>query len=213
LSSRWAADPVGDGFVASLARPGRNITGLSIQATDTSGKQLELLREVIPNLRRLAIMGNVSYPAAVLELDEVRTIARTLGVEVAPLEIRQAEDIGPAVDALKDHSDALYVIGEPLTAANRVQINTLALGARLPTMYGWQEFVEAGCLMSYGPNFHELFRRAADYVDRILRGVKPSEIPVEQLTRFDLVVNLTTAKTLGLEIPSTVLARADEVIE
>ena len=208
-----AGDPVGSGLVASLARPGGNVTGLSIQATDLAGKRLELLREVVPGLRRLAIMANVGNPAAVLEMGEVQAAARTLGLEVATLEIRRAEDIAPAFEALKGRADALYVCADPLVNTNRIRINTLALGARLPTMYGDREYVEAGGLMSYGPNFPDLFRRAADYVDKILRGAKPGDLPVEQPTKFDLVINLTTAKALGLAVPPTLLARADEVIE
>jgi putative ABC transport system substrate-binding protein len=208
-----AGDPVGNGLVASLARPGSNVTGLSIQSTDSAAKKLELLREIIPGLRRLAIMANVDAPVAVLEMGEVQAAARTLGLEAVTLEIRRAEDIAPAIDALKGRADALYVCGDPLVITNRVRINTSALGARLPTTYNVKESVEAGGLMSYGPNFSDLFRRAADLVDKILRGAKPADIPVEQPTKFDLVINLTTAKALGLEVPPTLLARADEVIE
>ena len=173
-----------------LARPGGNVTGLSIQQTDLAGKRLELLREVVPGLRRLAIMANVGNPAAVLEMGEVQAAARTLGLEVATFEIRRAEDIAPAFEALKGRADALYVCTDPLVITNRIRINTLALGARLPTMHGLREYVEAGGLMSYGPNFPDLYRRAADYVDKILRGAKPADIPVEQPTKFDLVINL-----------------------
>jgi putative ABC transport system substrate-binding protein len=206
-------DPVGGGLVASLARPGGNVTGLSSQFTDLAGKRVELLREIVPGLRRLAIMANAGYPAAVLEMAEVQATARTLGLEVATLEIRRAEDIAPAFDALKGRADALYVCGDPLVITNRVRINTLALAARLPMMHGVRESVEAGGLISYSANFSELWRRAADLVDKILRGTKPGDIPVEQPTKFDLVINLTTAKALGLDIPGTLLARADEVIE
>ena len=206
-------DPLGSGLVASLARPGGNVTGLSIQQSDIAGKRLELLREVVPGLRRLAIMGNVGYPKAVLEMGEVQAAARTLGLEVAPLEIRRAEDIAPAFEALKGSADALYVVGDALVHANRTRIITFALSARLPTIFNNRDYVEAGGLMSYGPNFSDLFRRAADLVDKILRGTKPGDIPVEQPTKFDLVINLTTAKALGLEVPPTLLARADEVIE
>jgi ABC-type uncharacterized transport system substrate-binding protein len=206
-------DPVGGGVVASLARPGGNVTGLSIQATDTSAKRLELLREVVPNLRRLAIMGNVGFPQAVLEMREVQAVARTLGIEVAPLEIRRAEDIATAFEALKAQADALYIVGDALVNTNRTRILTFSLGARLPTSSFTREWVQAGGLMSYGPNIANLFRRAAELVDKILRGTKPGDIPVEQPTKFDFVINLTTAKVLGLEIPPTLLARADEVIE
>jgi len=208
-----ADDPVEAGFVASLARPGGNITGLSIQRADTLGKRLELLREVLPGLRRLAILANVGDPNTVREMGEVEAAARTLGLEVAKLEIRRAEDIAPAFEALKGGADALYVCGDPLVNTNRVRINTLALAARLPTMHFVKVYVEAGGLMSYGPNFADLFRRSADYVDKILRGAKPGNLPVEQPIKFELVVNLKTAKALGITIPQALLLRADEVIQ
>ena len=208
-----SGDPVGAGLVASLARPGGNFTGLSMLSADLAGKRLELLREVVPGLSRLAIMVNVGFPDAVLESGEVQAAAGTLGLEVLPLEIRQAQDIAPAFEALKDHADAIYVCTDALANANRIRINTLALGARLPTMHGYKESVEAGGLMSYGANLTDLFRRAGDYVDKILRGAKPGDIPVEQPTKFDLAINLTTAKALGLTVPPSLLARADEVIE
>jgi putative tryptophan/tyrosine transport system substrate-binding protein len=206
-------DPVGTGLVASLARPGSNVTGLANQISDTSGKKLEFLREVVPGLRRLAIMANVGNPASVLEMGEAQAAARKLGLEVSTSEIRRAEDIAPAFEALKDRADALYLGPDPLMNTNRIRVNILAVGARLPTMHGSREYVEAGGLMSYGTNLPDQFRRAADYVDKILRGAKPSDVPVEQPTKFDLIINLTTARALGLEIPPTVLARADEVIE
>jgi putative ABC transport system substrate-binding protein len=208
-----AADPVGSGVVASLARPGGNITGIALQQTDTVGKRLELMREVVPGLRSLAIMANVGFPDAVREIGVIKTAAGTLGLDVANLEIRRAEDIAPAFEWLKGRADALYVVGDALTATNRVRINTLALAARLPTMHSFREPVQAGGLMSYGPNFPDQFRRAADYVDKILRGAKPANIPVEQPTKFDFVINLTTARALGLTIPESFLLRADEVIE
>jgi len=172
-----------------------------------------LLREIVPGLRRLAIMANVEYPATALEMDQVQAAALALGVDPVALEIRRAEDIAPAFEALRDRADALYVVGDALVITYRVRLNTLALIARLPTIYFVREYVEAGGLMSYGPNFPDLFRRAADYVDKILRGAKPGEIPVEQPTKFDLVINLTTAKALGLTVPESFLLRADEVIE
>ena len=186
--------------MASLARPGGNVTGLSNQQTDLPGKRLELLREVLPSLRRLAIMANVDNPEAVLEMREVQELASTLGLEVATVEIRRAEDIAPAFEALKGRADALYVITDALVSTNRIRINTFALAARLPTMHGVRDYVEAGGLMSYGANYSDLFRRAGDYVDKILRGAKPGDIPVEQPTKFDLVINLTTAKALGLTV-------------
>jgi putative tryptophan/tyrosine transport system substrate-binding protein len=199
--------------VASLARPGGNVTGLSNQTNDLGSKRLELLREIVPDLRRLAIMANTGNAAAVLEMAEVEASARTLGLEVAAFEIRRAEDIAPAFQALKDHADVLYVVFEPLVNTNRVRINTLALAARLPAVSAFREFVAAAGLMSYGPNLPDLFRRAADYVDKILRGAKPGDLPVEQPTKFDLAINLTTAKALGLTIPEAFLLRTDELIE
>jgi putative ABC transport system substrate-binding protein len=207
------SDPVGNNLVASLARPGDNATGLSIQQTDTAGKRLELLREVVPGLGRLAIMANVADPGPMLEMREVQAMARALGLEVTTFEIRRSEDIAPAFEALAGRAEALYVCADPLLFTNRIRIITLARGARLPTMHGFREYVEGGGLISYGVNFPDLFRRAADLVDKILRGTKPADIPVEQPTRFDLVVNLKTAKALGLTIPESFLLRADEVIE
>ena len=208
-----ASDPVGSGLVASLARPGGNATGLSLQATDLAGKRLGLLREVIPGLHRLAIMGNVSYPAVVLEIGRAQAAARALGLDVATLEIRRAEDIAPAVKSLKGKADALYVSPDALAVANAPQLGNLALAARLPTMHAFREFVEVKGLMSYGANFPDLWRHAADIADKILRGAKPADIPVEQPTKFDLVINLTTAKALGLNMPPNLLTLADELIE
>ena len=208
-----AVDPLGGGLVASLARPGGNVTGLSVQGTDLAGKRTKLLRDAVPGLRRLAIMANVGYPEAAREMGEVQATARALGLTAALLEIRRAEDIGSAVESLKGHADALYVCTDGLVNANRVRINTLALAARLPTMHAHREYVETGGLMSYGPNYPDLLRRAADFVDKILRGAKPADLPVEQPTKFDLVINIVTAKALGLIISPLLLARADEVIE
>jgi putative tryptophan/tyrosine transport system substrate-binding protein len=208
-----AGDPVGNNLVASLARPGGNVTGLSNQSTDTAGKRLELLREVVPGLRRVAILTNAGNPSNVSELGEAQAAARTLGLELVIPEIRRVEDIAPAIETLKGRVDALYVQTDPLLTTNRIRINTLALSSRLPTMYSIREFVEAGGLMSYGPNFPDLFRRAAEFVDKILRGTKPADIPVEQPTKFDLVFNLTTAKALGIEIPPRLFFTANEVIE
>jgi putative ABC transport system substrate-binding protein len=208
-----ATDPVGAGLVASLARPGGNVTGLSLQQDLVAGKRLELLREMVPGLHRLAIMANLGSPGAVLELGEVQAAARTLGLEDTAVEIRAAEDIAPGFDSLKGRADALYICTDPLVITNRARIHTLAMGARLPTIYNSREYVETGGLMSYGPNWPDRWRRAAEIVDKILRGAKPADIPVEQPTKFDLVINLTTAKVLGLAVPPSVLAVADEVIE
>ena len=206
-------DPVGTGLVASLARPGGNATGLSNQSPDLASKRVELLRDVIPGLRRLAVMAYVSNPSCVLEMGEAQAAARKLGLEVTTSEIRRAEDITPAFEALRDRVDALYLCPDPLLMTNRTRINILAVGERLPTMHGLREYVEAGGLISYGSNFPDLLRRAADFVDKILRGAKPADIPVEQPTKFDLIINLTTAKALKLTIPEALLLRADEVIE
>jgi len=158
-------------------------------------------------------MGNVGNSAVELELSEVRSAALALGLEAAAFELRRAEDIVPAFDALKGRADALYVCSDALVFTNRIRVNTLAQGARLPTMYLLGEYVEAGGLMSYGPNLPHLYLRAAEFVDKILHGTKPADIPVEQPTKFDLIINLTTAKALDIEVPPTLLARADEVIE
>jgi putative ABC transport system substrate-binding protein len=211
--SRSAGIRVGSGYVTKLARPDGNVTGLSSQSTDLVGKRLERLREVVPGLRRLAVMANVGYSAGVLEMGQVQAATRALDLPVAMLEIRTASDIAPAFETLKDRADAIYVVTDPLVIASRIRINTFALGARLPTMHGFREGVEAAGLISYGPNFPDQFRRAAEYVDKILRGAKPADLPVEQPTRFDLIINLTTAKALGLNIPEGFLLRADEVIE
>jgi len=208
-----AVDPVGSGMVASLARPGGNVTGVSIQETELAGKRIELLREILPGLRRMAVIANVGYQASVLEVAEIRQVARKFGLDVEPLEIHRAEDIGPAFDKLGNQTQALYVCSSALFNANIARINSRALGARLPTINALREYVEAGGFMSYGTNNRELFRRAAEIVDKILKGAKPADLPVEQPTKFDLVINLSTAKALGLTIPEAFLLRANEVIE
>ena len=205
-----ASDPVGSGLVASLARPGGNVTGLSIQVPDLAGKRLEFLRQVLPDLRRLGIIGNFGHSA--VEASEAQAAARTLGLEVTLADIR-AEDIEPAFVALRDRVDALYVCSDTLTNLARVQIATSALAARLPSTFPFRAFAAAGGLMSYGPNIVNMYRRAAELVDKILRGGKPADIPVEQPTKFDLVINLKTAKALGLTVPDKLVAFADEVIE
>jgi putative ABC transport system substrate-binding protein len=209
-----ASDPVGSGLVASLSRPGGNVTGISVQAPELAGKRVELLREVLPGLRHLAIMANAGYRGAVLEMGEVEVAARALGLEAIRLEIRRAEDIAPAIAAHKNHADALYACADALVISNTSRISTLALGARLPTIYPSRRYLAGGGgLMSYGPSYPDLFRRTAEIVDKILRGAKPAEIPVEQPTKFELVINLTTAKALELTIPESFLLRADEVID
>jgi putative ABC transport system substrate-binding protein len=208
-----ASDPIASGLVTSLSRPGGNVTGLSQLAADLGGKRLDILRDVVPDLRRLAILHNAGNAATSAERAQVEEAARTLSLEVLNSGIRRAEDITPAIEALKGRVDAIYVLADPLMNTNRARISALALAAGLPTLSGIREYVEAGVLMSYGPNFPDLFRRTADYVDKILRGAKPADLPVEQPTKFDLVFNLTTSKVLGLKVPETFLVRADEVID
>jgi putative ABC transport system substrate-binding protein len=208
-----AVNPVGSGMVDSLARPGGNATGLSTQGTDLASKRIELLRELIPNLRQLAIIANVSYSGSIIDIAEVQAAARKVGLDVDVLEIRRAEDIAPAFGTRKSGAQALYVCPDPLVNANHALINTLALDARLPTLQPFRDYVEAGGFMSYGANNVLLFRRAGDFVDKILKGARAADLPVEQPTKFDLIFNLKTAKALGLEVPATLLARADEVIE
>ena len=208
-----AGDPVGSGLVESLARPGGNVTGLSIQAAEITGKRIELLREALHPLSRLAIMGNGDNSAVIAEMREAQAAAEKLGLNAATFEIRRSGDIGPTFEKLNGHFDALFVPAEPLANTNRRRIGAFALAVHLPTMFGSSEYVEAGGLMSYGPNFPDLYRRTADFVDKILRGAKPAELPVEQPTKFDLAVNITSAEVLGLSLPTTFLARADELIE
>jgi putative ABC transport system substrate-binding protein len=208
-----AVEPVGSGLVASLARPGGNVTGLSVESTELAGKRIEILRELLPALRRLAVIADVGYPASVIEIGEVRAAAGKLGLDVDVLEIRRAEDIAPAFGGLNGGTQALYVCSDALVNANHARINTLALGARLPTIHAFRDLLGAGGFMSYGARPSEMFRQAGDIVDKILRGAKPADIPVEQPTKFELVINLTTAKALGLTIPESFLLRADEVIE
>ena len=208
-----AADPLGTGLVAGLARPGGNVTGLSLQHTDLAGKRLELLRDLVPGLRRLAIMVNVGNPASLLDMGEVQAAAHAIDIEVATVEIRRAEDIAPAFEKLKGRAEALYVCIDTMLFFNRIRIAALALAERLPTAVSTREHVAAGALMSYGPNFLDLFRRAGEYVDKILRGAKPGDLPVEQPTKFDLIINLKTATALGITIPQSILLRVDELIE
>jgi putative tryptophan/tyrosine transport system substrate-binding protein len=208
-----AGDPIGSGLVASLSRPGGNVTGLSNQASDLPAKRLELLREVLPGLRRLAVMANADYSGGVTEREQIDAAARALGLELIPLPVRRMEDIAPALDGLKGGVEALYTTGDPLVNMHQLRIITFALVARLPTMFPQREYVAGGGLMSYGPNYPDLNRRAADYVDKVLRGARPDTLPVEQPTKFDLAINLITAKALGVTVPPTLLARADEVIE
>ncbi|MFL6932794.1 MAG: ABC transporter substrate-binding protein [Xanthobacteraceae bacterium] len=208
-----AVDAIREGIITNLARPGGNVTGLSALSSETASKRLQILSEGIPGLRRLAVLGNTGHAGAADEMREVQTAAKALGVEIDKLEIRRAEDIATAFERLTSGAQALYVCPDPLVNSNRVRIGILALGFRLPTMFGFREYVHPAGLMSYGPNIPDLFRRAGEYVDKILRGAKAGELPVEQPTKFELVVNLTVAKALGLKLPESLLLRADEVIE
>ncbi len=208
-----AGDPVGNGLVASLARPGGNVTGVSQQGSDLAGKVIDPLRELFPNLSRMAILSHVANPVTMLQRDAVRAAAGRFGINVAIAEVRRAEDIAPAIEGLKGRAEALFVTSDPLFNTHRNQINTLALRGQLPTIYLDRVYVEAGGLMSYGPSWPVQWRRAADYVDKILRGAKPADIPVEQPAQFELVINLKTAKALGLSVPRIFVALADEVIE
>jgi putative tryptophan/tyrosine transport system substrate-binding protein len=209
-----ASEPVATGMVASLSRPGGNVTGLSLESPDVAGKRLSMLRDVAPAARHLAVLADAAYSASALDLDRVKAVAPMLGFDFLPVEIRRAEDLEPAFAGLRDRADAMYVCGaDPLINNNRDRINALALGAKLPTVYGERPYAVAGGLIAYGPNVTDMFRRAAEIVDKILKGAKPADIPVEQPNTFDLVVNLRTAKALGLTIPQTLLATADEVIE
>jgi len=208
-----AVDPVASGMVASLARPGGNVTGFSVESIDLAGKRIEILRELLPGFQRLAVIADIGYSASVLEKDQVESWARKFGIDADVLAIRSPEDIAPAFDALKSGTQALYVCAGSLVNAYHARINTLALGARLPTMQAAREFVGGGGLLSYGANYTDMFRRSAEYVDKILKGAKPADLPVEQPTKFELVFDLTTAKALKLAIPQSLLLRADEVIE
>jgi putative ABC transport system substrate-binding protein len=204
-------------LAADLAHPGGNITGLSLEQTGTGTKRLAFLREVVLGLRRLAMMANADNSGSTLEMREIEAAARALGLEVAPFEIRRADDILPAFDRIKGHADALYASGDALLngllVTQRFDINAFAARAKLPTMFNQRAMAEAGGLMSYGPSFPALFRRAAELVDKILRGAKPAEIPIEQPTEFELALNLKTANALGLTVPLTLQVIADKVIE
>jgi putative ABC transport system substrate-binding protein len=209
-----AGDPVSVGLVESLARPGGNVTGLSLEMVGTAGKRLALLHEIIPSLHRLAILGNVAaHSSVVTEMNEAQAAARTLGLEVIISELHRPADIEPAIEALKGRADAVYVCADPLVTTNQTLINSLALNAQLPTMHGLPENAAAGGLLAYGVDIPDLCRRAAEIVDKILRGAKPADIPVEQPTAFKFVINLKTAKALGLAIPYSTQLLADEVIE
>jgi len=210
-----SSDPVGAGFVASLARPGGNITGLSNISPELSGKRVELLREAVPGLSRLALLWNPEVRGAVLDYKEAASAARSLRVEVQSVEVSRAEDLDRAFSTITSwRAQALMLPGiNPVGFANRAQIVSFAQRNRLPSMFPTKEYVDSGGLMSYGPSLVDLFRRAAGYVDKILKGAKPADLPVQQPTKFELVINLKTAKALGLTLPQSLLRRADDVIQ
>jgi putative tryptophan/tyrosine transport system substrate-binding protein len=204
-------DPVGSGLVPSLARPGGNLTGLSVVSTEMAGKRLEILREAVPDIQRVAILLHGDNPVNIEETRQARAAAEKLGLDAFPIAIRRAEEIAPAFEGLRGRADALYVVGSPLVLSRIISINILAASMQLPTGYITREYVQAGGLLAYGPNFADIYRRAGNFFDKILRGTKPGDIPVEQPTKFDLIINLTTAKALRIEVPPTLLARAYRV--
>jgi putative tryptophan/tyrosine transport system substrate-binding protein len=208
-----AVDPVGIGLVKSLSHPGGNTTGMSLQQAEIAGKRLELLREIIPGLGKLAVLFDATYPASMREADNVQASARQFSLAVRLRGLQRAADIGPAFDAFRGQVDAVYLVEGALMEGNRNRIIGLSFDAKLPLVVGTADYAKAGAVLSYGPNYPDLFRRDAEIVDKILRGTKPGDIPVEQPTKFDLVINLKTAKALGLTVPDKMLALADDVIE
>jgi ABC-type uncharacterized transport system substrate-binding protein len=209
-----SGEPVGTGVVAGLARPGGNVTGLSSLTSELDAKRLELMRETVASIRRIAFLQTMGNPVSPSRWEEFKTAALSLGLEAQLLDVREPQDIMRAFDtAIAQRADAILVAGDTVTSANRRQVVELAAKHRLPAMYTSTEFIEAGGLMAYGVNYPDLYRRAAIFVDKIFKGAKPADLPVEQPTKFDLVINLKAAKALGLEVPPTLLARADEVIE
>jgi putative ABC transport system substrate-binding protein len=209
-----AGDPVGSGLVDSLARPGGNLTGLSLMAPDTGGKRLELLKELRPGISRVAILWNATNPNAALVMKETTTAGGTLGLELQPFEVTGPNDIeGTLENAKRYQPDALIVVEDPLTVSSQKQIIDFAGTNRIPAIYGLREFVQAGGLMAYGASLSDLRQRAASYVDKILKGAKPADLPIQQPTKFELIINLKAARALGVEVPATLVSRADEVIE
>ena len=209
-----AGDPLGSGLVASLARPGGNVTGMSLMAPDLGAKRLELLKEVLPRLSRVAVLWNADNPYSALVFKETKTGGQILGIEVQPLDVRTPDDFDGTFEvARRQRPDALITVEDPLTVDQRKRIADFALGQQLPSLHGVREFVAAGGLMSYGASLADLFRRAAGYVDKVLRGAQPADLPVQQPTKFEFVINLKTASALGLQIPDKLVALADEVIE
>ena len=210
----FSGDPVGNGVVSNLARPGGNITGFSYMSTDLAAKRLELLHQTFPRNARIAVLYNPDEPATAQEIRETDTAARAIGVTLLPLAARHPDDLEQAfATAVRERAGALIVLTHGFAVLNRLRIIELAARQRLPTMYGWRDFVDGGGLMSYGPDIPAMVRKAASYVDRIIKGEKPGDLPLEQPARLELIVNLKTAKALGLTIPPSLLLRADQVIE
>jgi putative ABC transport system substrate-binding protein len=209
-----AGDPVGTGLVASLARPGGNVTGLSVMDPDLTGKRLQLLKEVAPTIARVAVLYNPTFPATVPGMREAQAAGPALGLAILPMEVRTSDELEAQFAVMTSvHADALLTFGDPFTSTHHRRILDFAAKSQWPVVYFWREFVEAGGLMSYGPSLRDHFRRAATYVHKILQGAKPADLPVEQPMRFEFVINLKTAKALGLTIPPTLLFQADEVIQ
>jgi putative tryptophan/tyrosine transport system substrate-binding protein len=209
-----SGDPIGIGVAASLARPGGNVTGLSLMSSDLAGLRLAVLKEAVPHAKRVGVLYNPAEPPTAQEMRDTDAAARTLDIAVQPLEARSGEDLVPAfARAAAERVDALLTFAHGFAFVHRARIAALAAQHRLPAMYGWREYAEVGGLMTYGPNVTATLLRAASYVDRIIKGADPAELPIEQPTKFELLINLKTAKALGLIIPPTLLARADEVIE
>jgi putative tryptophan/tyrosine transport system substrate-binding protein len=206
-------DPVGAGLVASLAHPGANVTGMTVVSPELSRKRLQLLKEVLPRASRIAVLSNPSYPGTALDVAETRTAAAALGLTLQLVEVRTPSELDAAIGSVRERADALLPVGDPFLTAQRVRIAELAMKHRVPAIYYWKEFVDAGGLMAYGPNLRDLYRRAATHVDKILKGARPADLPVERPTTFELTISLKTARALGLTIPASVLVRADQIIE
>jgi putative ABC transport system substrate-binding protein len=207
------ADPVGSGLVESFNRPGGNITGVSAQSADTPGREIEFLRQLVPGLRRLAIIANAVSPGSMFEMKAAETVAHAFGLEATTFPLQGPDDLAVAFDKIAGHVDGIYAVPDPLVSTVRSKLIALALSARLPSTFGSRDYAEAGGLMSYGANIANNFARAADFVDKILRGARPADLPVEQPTKFEFVINRKTAKNLGLTVPPNLVALADEVIE
>jgi putative ABC transport system substrate-binding protein len=205
-------DPVAAGLVASLPRPGGNVTGMTVLSPELSRKRLQLFKEVFPRASRVGVLSNPAYPGTALDLTETRSAAQELGLTIRNVEVRSAEDLEGAVEAVRERVDVLIPLADPFFTAHRARIVDLSTRHRLPGVYYWKEFVEAGGLMSYGPNLGDLYRRAASHVDKILKGARPAELPVEQPTTFELAINLKTAKAFDIAIPPSLVVRADRVI-